>query len=146
MLLDSASSRWKNMFPHPPHPSGKETGNKTASSLFTDGGEGGLATCFSYVRVDFQIRDYIPRAMQRAQPPLISCSASAVFFSLAVCGAPGRQCEQTWTLLFPPPSPTKRAVEYCWLLRLDAEPVAGGSLVHFSLLWALACGQKSVFH
>lgn len=73
------------MSPPPPLPRGKETGNKAVSSLFTDGGEGGLATCFSYVRVDFQIRDYIPRVMQRAQPPLISCSPSAVF-SLAVCG------------------------------------------------------------
>lgn len=87
MLLDSARSGWKNVSPpHPAHPSGKETGNKTVSSLFTDGGEGGLATCFSLVRVDFQIRDYIPRVVQRAQPPLISCSSSAVFFSLAVCG------------------------------------------------------------
>lgn len=82
--------------PHSLHLSGKETGNKTVSSLFTDGGEGGLATCFSFGSMDFQIHDYVPRVMQRAQPPLISCS-SAVFFSLVVCG-PQDGSEQTWIL------------------------------------------------
>lgn len=112
MLLDSASSGWKNVSssPHPRTPVGQKLGTK-------------LLVPFSQMEVRVGWPPVLFRQCGLSDSRLYTQGhakgPAPTDFLLLICSvllsgserAPGQQCEQTWILLFPPPSPTKRAVE-----------------------------------